>query len=114
MIADYSTRVGYDAEKPMVGPVVTRGLFLAWIAPSAFCGPRFLTDDSQPVAFRHYEFYFFSTLDRSPDGYGVAVPAFEFNIGAASNLQFAKKPSRPAGVVKTTAFALPSPVFLNE
>ena len=71
----------------MVRSVVILGLFLAWIAPSAFSGPPFLTDDPQTVAFRHYEFYAFSTLDRSPDGYGVAVPAFEFNIGAASNLQ---------------------------
>ena len=61
----------------MIRSVVILGLFLAWIAPSAFCGPPFLTDDPQPVAHRHYEFYVFSTLDRSPDGYGAAVPAFE-------------------------------------
>ena len=71
----------------MARSVVILGLFLAWIAPFAFSGPPFLTDDPQTVAFRHYEFYVFSTLDRSTDGYGVAVPAFEFNIGAPSNLQ---------------------------
>jgi hypothetical protein len=62
------------------------GLIIGF-APAAFCGPPFLTDDPQPVDFRHYEFYVFSTLDRSPDGYGIVVPAFEFNIGAAPNLQ---------------------------
>jgi hypothetical protein len=60
---------------------------LSCAAPFAFCGPPFFTDDPVPVSFRHYEFYLFSTVDRSPDGYGVAIPAFEFNVGAAPNLQ---------------------------
>jgi hypothetical protein len=65
-------------------------LFTLWIcfpAPDAWAGPPFLTDDPEPVPFRHYEAYLFSMLDRASDGYGAAVPAFEFNIGAAPNLQ---------------------------
>lgn len=50
-------------------------------ATAAFCGPPFLTDDPEPVPLRHYEFYLFSTLDRGPDGYAAAVPAFDFNSG---------------------------------
>ena len=53
----------------------------------ARAGPPFFTDDPEPVPFRHYEFYFFSTLDRADGAYNVAVPAFEFNVGAAPNLQ---------------------------
>jgi len=53
----------------------------------AHAGPPFFTDDPEPVEFRHYEFYIFSTVDRAPDGYGVAGPAFELNYGAAPNLQ---------------------------
>ncbi len=55
-------------------------------ARDALAGPPFLTDDPEPVPFRHYELYLFSILDRL-HGYGAAVPAFEFNIGAAPNLQ---------------------------
>jgi hypothetical protein len=53
----------------------------------AQAGPPFFTDDPEPVPFRHYEFYLFSTVDRAYGGYAVAVPAFEFNDGAAPNLQ---------------------------
>lgn len=56
------------------------------VAP-AFAGPPFFTDDPEPVEYRHYEFYLFSTVDRASDGVDVAVPAFEFNYGAAPNLQ---------------------------
>jgi hypothetical protein len=68
-----------------------RKLAIIWLAVSlttyAFAGPPFLTDDPEPVPFRHYEFYAFSTLDRAVGVYGTAIPAFEFNVGAAPNLQ---------------------------
>ena len=53
----------------------------------AHAGPPFFTDDPEPVPFGPYEFYAFSTLDRAYGSYGVAVPAFEFNLGPAPNLQ---------------------------
>jgi hypothetical protein len=53
----------------------------------AHAGPPFFTDDPEPVPFRHCEFYFFSALDRAYGSYGVAIPAFEFNLGPAPNLQ---------------------------
>jgi hypothetical protein len=53
----------------------------------AFAGPPFFTDDPEPVPFGHYEFYTFSTVDEASGSYAVAVPAFEFNVGAAPNLQ---------------------------
>jgi len=69
-------------------------------APFARGGPPFFTDDPEPVPVRHYEFYLFSTLDRALDGYGVAGPAFEFNVGAAPNLQL--------HVVAPLQFAVPT------
>jgi hypothetical protein len=51
-------------------------------------GPPFLTDDPEPVDYRHWEAYFFSTYDRSFDATGIQGPALEFNVGAAPNLQF--------------------------
>ncbi len=50
-------------------------------------GPPFRTDDPEPVPWRHYEAYVFSTLDRASGESLWQLPAFEFNIGAAPNLQ---------------------------
>jgi hypothetical protein len=58
---------------------------LRW--PTATAGPPFMTDDPEPVPFRHYEYYLFSTVDRSTEGYDAMLPAMEFNVGAAPNLQ---------------------------
>lgn len=57
------------------------------LAPAAQAGPPFLTDDPEPVPWRHYEAYVFATADYGSGVTNWAVPAFEFNIGAASNLQ---------------------------
>jgi hypothetical protein len=52
-----------------------------------FAGPPFRTDDPEPVPWRHYEAYVFSTVDPTSGVSSRALPAFEFNIGAAPNLQ---------------------------
>jgi hypothetical protein len=73
----------------------TRGLllFLFILALSAasvepaVAGPPFRTDDPQPVDFRHWEAYFFSTLDRTTDGRAIQFPALEFNWGVVPNVQ---------------------------
>lgn len=56
-------------------------------AAPAFAGPPFRTDDPQPVDFRHWEGYFFSTLDKTADGRATQFPALELNWGAAPNVQ---------------------------
>jgi hypothetical protein len=50
-------------------------------------GPPFQTDDPEPVRWHHYEAYLFGTFDRSPGAGSWALPAMEFNVGAAPNLQ---------------------------
>lgn len=62
-------------------------VLLALVSLTAEAGPPFLTDDPEPVPLHHYEFYAFSTLDRSHGVSSIAIPAFEFNVGAAPNLQ---------------------------
>jgi hypothetical protein len=52
-----------------------------------FAGPPFLTDDPEPVDYRHWEAYIFSTYDRSVAATGIQGPAVELNVGAAPNLQ---------------------------
>lgn len=61
-------------------------LSFAWI-PTAQAGPPFLTDDPEPVPWRHYEAYVFGTVDRGSGMTISGMPAVEFNIGAAPNLQ---------------------------
>ncbi len=62
-------------------------LLTAALSSTASAGPPFLTDDPEPVKWRHFEAYLFGTADRGPGGSAFAVPAFEFNVGAAPNLQ---------------------------
>lgn len=52
-----------------------------------WAGPPFQTDDPEPVDFRHYEFYIFGGTDCTPVETDPLGPAFEFNWGAAPNLQ---------------------------
>ncbi len=54
---------------------------------ATFAGPPFLTDDPEPVPFKHWEFYLFSTVDATRQSTGGTGPAFEFNVGALPNLQ---------------------------
>jgi hypothetical protein len=71
-----------------VGPVFLCALLLSLVlAPRARAGPPFQTDDPEPVAWHHYEAYLFSTVNRGGGVTAWGVPAMEFNIGAAPNLQ---------------------------
>jgi hypothetical protein len=56
-------------------------------APGALAGPPFLTDDPEPVEFKHWEAYLFSSGDHISDGLSVQGPAVEVNAGALPNLQ---------------------------
>lgn len=53
----------------------------------AIAGPPFQTDDPVPVPLHHYEAYLFGTFDNSAGSTFAQVPAFEFNVGAAPELQ---------------------------
>jgi len=57
------------------------------LAASGFAGPPFLTDDPEPVPFKHWEAYLFSTIDATHKQTDATGPAVEFNVGALPNLQ---------------------------
>lgn len=63
-------------------------LLVLFSASRVFAGPPFQTDDPVPVPFHHYEAYVFGTTDNSGGSTFSQGPAFEFNVGAAPNLQF--------------------------
>jgi hypothetical protein len=51
--------------------------------PGTVCaGPPFLTDDPEPLAYRHTEAYLFSTVDKTSPLLAAQLPAVEVNVGA--------------------------------
>jgi len=50
-------------------------------------GPPFVTDDPEPVEFRHWEFYLASQDGKTTDGWSGTVPHVELNYGAVPNVQ---------------------------
>jgi hypothetical protein len=57
------------------------GLIVAW------AGPPFVTDDPEPVEYRHWEIYAASQHAKDKDGWSGTAPHFEVNYGALANLQ---------------------------
>jgi hypothetical protein len=73
-------------QKRFLIPVLTIVAGLVMVQP-ALGGPPFVTDDPEPVDFRHWEFYVASMhADVHGDWSGTA-PHFEINYGVAKNLQ---------------------------
>lgn len=66
-------------------PIISLCAFACAIA--AFGGPPFVTDDPEPVDFRHWEVYLSSVVQRDPSGSSGTLPHVEVNYGAAPDLQ---------------------------
>jgi hypothetical protein len=66
--------------------VLFSGLAIDFVA-AAFAGPPFLTDDPEPVPFKNWEAYLFSTTDDARDQTNATGPAVELNGGVLPNLQ---------------------------
>jgi hypothetical protein len=52
-----------------------------------WAGPPFVTDDPEPVDYRHWEIYAASHWEHDPAGTTATLPHAEVNYGAAPNLQ---------------------------
>lgn len=59
---------------------------LAWLAPPAWAGPPFLTDDPEPTDPHHWEIYNFVTGEADPGASSLDLGA-DLNYGAAKDLQ---------------------------
>ena len=66
--------------------VLAVGIDLLLITRS-FAGPPFLTDDSQPVDYGHWEAYVFANGDHGSDNYAINGPAVELNYGVLPDTQ---------------------------
>ena len=60
---------------------------LLWAAAEALAGPPFRTDDPQPVAFRHWEFYVASMQQFAAGQSSATLPHFEINYGVIPGVQ---------------------------
>ena len=71
----------------LLGAIVA-GLFPLILEPMiARAGPPFVTDDPDPVEYRHWEFYLVSQDVKDKDGWVGTAPHVEVNYGALPNLQ---------------------------
>ncbi|MGO9451554.1 MAG: hypothetical protein ACLQDV_11000 [Candidatus Binataceae bacterium] len=57
------------------------------LVPKALAGPPYLTDDPEPVEYRHWEIYFASLFFEQPKAWTGTAPHLEVNYGAIPNVQ---------------------------
>jgi hypothetical protein len=71
-----------------IGKIILSSVCLSLILmPGILAGPPFLTDDPEPVEYRHWEAYLFTVGDDSGGAYSVQGPAMELNYGALPDTQ---------------------------
>jgi hypothetical protein len=58
-----------------------------YLAPAALAGPPFVTDDPEPVEYRHWEVYLASQLNHATDGWSGTSPQLEVNYGVVPEVQ---------------------------
>ena len=68
--------------------IMAIAFFLAAIDPrSAWAGPPFVTDDPEPVEYKHWEFYVASIYAQDKDERSGTAPHLEINYGVWPNVQ---------------------------
>jgi hypothetical protein len=80
-------RSAMSYRKELMQVLVIAALGLIAVRGWAQAGPPFQTDDPNPVDLGHYEAYVFWTFDGTGAELDPVGPAFEFNWGAAPNIQ---------------------------
>jgi hypothetical protein len=71
----------------LLRPALRLGAVLVLLPTVTIAGPPYSTDDPEPVAYLHWEFYLATQSERTPNVSTGTVPHFEINYGAAPNLQ---------------------------
>jgi hypothetical protein len=67
---------------------------------TASAGPPYVTDDPEPVEYRHWELYLASLVEHDANGWAGTVPHVEANYGAVPDVQL--------HVIAPIAFAAPA------
>ncbi|HEY4299981.1 MAG TPA: transporter [Candidatus Didemnitutus sp.] len=73
-------------------PVAIRRLLLGAggaviLAAVAHAGPPYITDDPEPVEYRHWEVYLASVTQHTPDDFTGTLPHLEINYGVVPDVQ---------------------------
>jgi hypothetical protein len=63
------------------------GLAIVLAREPASAGPPFVTDDPEPIGYRHWELYVASQNEHDADGWSGTLPHFEVNYGVVPNVQ---------------------------
>jgi hypothetical protein len=71
----------------LLGLMVTAFSLATMNLRSAWAGPPFITDDPEPVEYRHWELYVTSQNAKDKDGISGTAPHFEMNYGVWPNVQ---------------------------
>jgi hypothetical protein len=75
-------RIGQNGRRALAS--LCFGTLLA--APSLLAGPPYVTDDPQPVDFRHWELYLSLLREADPGGRSGDLPHFE--VGGSAEVRF--------------------------
>ena len=83
----------------MTRPGAALCLVLGLVSSSASAGPPYITDDPEPVEYRHWEVYLASMSFEDDEGWTGTAPHVEVNYGVVPNLQL--------HVITPLAFSVP-------
>jgi hypothetical protein len=68
--------------------LIAAGIFILFVGiSSSWAGPPFVTDDPEPVDYKHGEFYIATQYARDTDVTSGTAPHFELNYGVVPNVQ---------------------------
>src|SRR5512136_1459694 len=67
--------------------VTTLWFFFALVPKFALAGPPFVTDDPEPVEYKHWEVYLASQYKHDRDQNSATLPHVEINYGLVTNVQ---------------------------
>jgi Putative MetA-pathway of phenol degradation len=62
-------------------------LYECFVPSAVWAGPPFVTDDPEPVEYRHWEFYISSSYMNNDDGKEGTLPHLELNYGILTDMQ---------------------------
>jgi hypothetical protein len=62
-------------------------LVVLGIPAMVLAGPPYITDDPEPVEYRHWEIHFASIFTKQPDAWTATAPHLEVNYGVLPDIQ---------------------------
>jgi hypothetical protein len=86
----HNSQPGKDLLRSILPIILLSAVFwsvLVFVPKFAWAGPPFVTDDPEPVEFRHWEIYLAAQYKHDRDQDSSTLPHLEINYGAIPNVQ---------------------------